>query len=298
MGVIYKITNPVNKIYIGQTTSYKNRLYRYQLLNCKAQIKLYNSLKKYGFENHNFEIIEECNDIELNIQERYWQDYYNVIDVNTGLNLKLTETHDLSGKQSIETIEKRRMKLLGQTRSNEFKIKCRERMLGNIQSDATKLKNSNAQKLKGNRPPLLCGSEHPNYGKSPTITTRKLMSKLRTGKPIHSDDYKKKLSESMMGTKNHFFGKTHSSQSKQQMSEAHTGIVVSRETRKKMSESAKGKHIGGKNNSAKRVIDTNTNKIYSCIKDAAIDNDIKISLLYSWLAKPNLNKTNLKYYND
>jgi len=297
MGVIYKITNPVNKIYIGQTTLYQNRLYRYQLLNCKSQIKLYNSLKKYGYENHSFEIIEECSNTILNIQERHWQDYYNVIDSNIGLNLKLTETNDLSGKQSNETIEKRRLKLLGQTRSNEFKSKCRERMIGTNTSDETKKKMSIAQKLIGNHPPYYSGTNHPNFGREFSIDTKKKMSESRKNKPIHSEEYKKKLSESMMGTNNHFFGKTHGTQSKQKMSDAHTGIILPHETRKKMSESAKGKHIGGKNNSAKRVIDVNTNKIYSCIKEAAIDNDIKISLLYSWLAKPKLNKTNLKYYN-
>ncbi len=38
--------------------------------------KLYNSLKKYGFENHKFEVIEECNLEQLNEKETYWKQVY------------------------------------------------------------------------------------------------------------------------------------------------------------------------------------------------------------------------------
>ena len=48
MIVIYKITNPLGKIYIGQTKNYTQRLYNYSNPNSN-QIgrKLYNSIKKY-----------------------------------------------------------------------------------------------------------------------------------------------------------------------------------------------------------------------------------------------------------
>lgn len=100
---IYKITNPKGKIYVGQSIDCIDRweIY-YKKLNCKNQRKLYLSLKKYGWENHKFEIIEECDLELLNKQERYWQEYYNVIGKN-GLNCRLTETNDKSGKDSNET---------------------------------------------------------------------------------------------------------------------------------------------------------------------------------------------------
>ena len=59
MTTIYKITNPKGKVYVGQTTNYRKRLNHYRILHCKRQQKLYNSLHKYGFNNHVFEIIEE-----------------------------------------------------------------------------------------------------------------------------------------------------------------------------------------------------------------------------------------------
>jgi group I intron endonuclease len=100
-GIIYKITNPKGKIYIGQTIDVKSRFYNYEIKNCKNQIKLYRSILKYGWESHNSEIIEECVIERLNTQERYWQDFYDVL--NNGLNLKLTNNGEKSGKISEET---------------------------------------------------------------------------------------------------------------------------------------------------------------------------------------------------
>lgn len=102
---IYKITNPNGKVYVGQSTNIESRKKQYSRLdNCKQQIKLYHSLVKYSFTNHSFEVVEECVVEELNIRERYWQEFYNVLE--EGLNLRLTETSDRSGKLSKETKEK------------------------------------------------------------------------------------------------------------------------------------------------------------------------------------------------
>ena len=102
---IYKIINPLNKVYIGQSTHIENREKHYQGNHCHLQIKLYNSIKKYGWKQHKFEIIEQCILEMLNERERYWQDYYDVLGVN-GVNCRLTETKDKSGFLSIETRNK------------------------------------------------------------------------------------------------------------------------------------------------------------------------------------------------
>jgi group I intron endonuclease len=101
---IYKITNPKGKIYIGQSINIEKRKKDYEFLNCKKQYKILNSIKKYGWDKHSFELIEECSLEQLNERERYWQDFYNVLV--DGLNLKLTQTNDKSGKHSNETIQK------------------------------------------------------------------------------------------------------------------------------------------------------------------------------------------------
>lgn len=102
---IYKITSPSGKVYIGQSIDLEKRYYIYSINSCNTQIRLHNSIKKYGFHNHKFEILEECLESELNIKERYYQEFYNVIGKN-GLNCRLTKTNDKSGKLSQITIDK------------------------------------------------------------------------------------------------------------------------------------------------------------------------------------------------
>lgn len=88
---IYKIISPSNRIYIGQTNNLKKRIYQYRGAWCKKQTLLYNSLIKYGWKNHKFEIIEECNIDEINEKEIYWIDFYKsnhrTNPENKGLNL-------------------------------------------------------------------------------------------------------------------------------------------------------------------------------------------------------------------
>jgi len=57
--ILYKIESPSNKIYIGQTSNLKRRLLSYKKEDCKSQRILYNSIKKYGWKNHTFTILEE-----------------------------------------------------------------------------------------------------------------------------------------------------------------------------------------------------------------------------------------------
>lgn len=71
---IYKITSPSGKVYIGQTINvYKRWEYDYKPLNCKGQPKLLNSLKKYGYEAHKFEVLEECKLKQLSKREVYYK---------------------------------------------------------------------------------------------------------------------------------------------------------------------------------------------------------------------------------
>jgi len=70
---IYKITNPKNKVYIGKATSLVRRKNAYKGLFCDKQPKIYNSLKKYGWEQHVFEIIEECSINNLVDKEIYYK---------------------------------------------------------------------------------------------------------------------------------------------------------------------------------------------------------------------------------
>ena len=90
---VYKITNPKGKIYIGSSRNIKQRYSYYKGYHCKNQIKLYNSLIKYGFENHSFEIIENCDVDDLFKYEIKYGLLYNSIGKN-GLNLSLPKPND------------------------------------------------------------------------------------------------------------------------------------------------------------------------------------------------------------
>jgi hypothetical protein len=84
IGYIYKITNPNGLIYIGRTKNLKNRLGKYKCYCCVGQPALYNSLVKYGYDNHIVEIIHECELENLPDMEMY---YINLFDsFKNGLN--------------------------------------------------------------------------------------------------------------------------------------------------------------------------------------------------------------------
>lgn len=124
--------------------------------------------------------------------------------------------------------------------SDEFREKNRERNLGKKYSDEINAK-------KGRK-----GQNHPMYGKHFSDEIRKRMSELRKGKPVHTEESKRKISEAMKGENNPFYGKHHSEESKKKMSESRKGKRTKEENywygkhlpeevRKKISESKKGK---------------------------------------------------------
>lgn len=88
---IYKITNPLGQIYVGGSKNIKKRFRNYKYLNCRFQRRLYDSFAKYGLEKHIFEVLEECEYSEIKTRERYWQEFYECIDLQKGLNCILQE---------------------------------------------------------------------------------------------------------------------------------------------------------------------------------------------------------------
>lgn len=82
MGIIYKITNKLNgKIYIGQTIqSLKDRWYRHcakkGLSKAEINMPIKRAILKYGKNNFNIEVLEECAASILDAREQYYIDYY------------------------------------------------------------------------------------------------------------------------------------------------------------------------------------------------------------------------------
>jgi group I intron endonuclease len=142
---IYKITNPKGKVYIGQSVDIEDRFKQYRYLKCKKQIRLYRSFKKYSIDNHNFEILENCNIDELNERERYYQNLYDVIG-KKGLNCRLTKTDDKSGFMSEKTKKKMSKSMTGRKKSKECIEKSIKFHTGRKRSEQTKLNISNSLK--------------------------------------------------------------------------------------------------------------------------------------------------------
>lgn len=72
MGVIYKITNPKGKIYIGKSKNLKVRLRRYRMTTLKPDTVIHKSVVKYGWDNHIVEILETLENNLLNEREVFW----------------------------------------------------------------------------------------------------------------------------------------------------------------------------------------------------------------------------------
>ena len=85
---IYQITNPCGKIYIGSTVDLKDRIYRYKTAKLRSQFKIKHSIIKYGWDNHKFEVIFECEEIDRYKYEAFYGYKFQVLG-DEGLNLSL-----------------------------------------------------------------------------------------------------------------------------------------------------------------------------------------------------------------
>lgn len=122
---IYKIISPCGRYYIGSTINLKSRFNYYKYGHCKSQRMLYNSIKKYGWENHKFEIILKTTEELRFILERLFGEYYNCLDRNIGLNLKLPKYGDkicISDESRLKMSLAKRGKVLSKERLNKMLI--------------------------------------------------------------------------------------------------------------------------------------------------------------------------------
>jgi group I intron endonuclease len=140
---IYKITSPSGKIYIGEANNLHLRCSYYLTPNrVKKQRGIYNSLLKYGVENHIIDIVEICDENILLERERYYQEIFN--SVEGGLNCFYSSTKDKKKKHSEES--KKLMSDKSKGEKNHFYNKKHSQEALNKISKASK------------------GENNPNYG--------------------------------------------------------------------------------------------------------------------------------------
>jgi len=111
---VYKFTSPSGRIYVGQTSDFNRRKTEHRYSFNKIINKLYSSFRKYGMDNHKFEIIFLSDkSYEKDRMEQFYIDFYN--SINSGLNI-IDVTRGVKSftgkKHSLEEVEriKKRMK--------------------------------------------------------------------------------------------------------------------------------------------------------------------------------------------
>ena len=260
---IYKITSPSGKIYIGQSVNILSRINKYKTARCITQPIILKSILKYGWENHVFEIVCECEQFELNEKERYYQEMFDCIGKN-GLNCMLTHTRTKSGKARQETIDKltgrklpesTREKMRNKKLSEETKRKISQSNTGRVMSEETKRKISES-----------------NSGKK---RTQEYIDKMKLR--VVSDETRDKLSLALKGKK-------HSEETRAKLRIAQKGKKPSKECLNKAMIST-----------SKRVLDTKTGIIYKSASELAGILNIKRTTLTAKLSGQNKNTTQYVY---
>jgi len=133
--VIYKITNPNGRVYIGKSSNYTQRLRQYKCIQLKKQNLITRSLIKYGIDSHAFEVIdsfvntgEYSEDKEMFWIRTYMSNYCKYPGVK-GMNM----TDGGEGATGV-------------IRSQESRDKARDRKLGVPNSEHQKLVASKTQR--------------------------------------------------------------------------------------------------------------------------------------------------------
>lgn len=144
---IYKITNPVGAIYIGQSKNIELRFKKYKILSggVKNQPKLYQSLLQYGVSAHVYDVVKECKESELDDLEKFYINYFN--SFKNGLNM----TDGGIRKFNISKEVSSKISEANRNRSDEVKKKIgqskigNKNMLGKHHTEDTKIKISKAK---------------------------------------------------------------------------------------------------------------------------------------------------------
>lgn len=114
---IYVIENTINgKKYVGQSISLERRIRE----NHDECLALYGAICKYGIENFQINIIEECHELELNEREIYYIELLESHVTKNGYNITFGGSGVMRNRNhSQETKEKLSKKLSGRTLSKE-----------------------------------------------------------------------------------------------------------------------------------------------------------------------------------
>lgn len=224
---IYKITSPIGAIYVGLSHDIYHRIHNcYKKINCNQQFKIFNSLKKYGVENHKFEIIHiiekgilNKSEItkELNNLEIYYINKLNSFSGQNpefGMNLTKGGSFMQLTQESWDKINKSK---IGRKQSEETKLKRSKSNKGQKPSPQTIKASINASKGKIVNEETKQKLRDINLGKKQSEETKIKKNNALKGKK-RSDTTKKLMSKSKTGNKNPNFNKTTSLETREKIS--------------------------------------------------------------------------------
>ncbi len=122
-GSVYMITCIItNRIYVGSSVNINKRWSYYKKLNCSSQVKLYNSFLKHGLGNHTFKEIWKGDIKDMLKYEAMIGIYYEALDREKGLNLKLPKINDKYSCVSEETKLKQSIAKIGHSMPENTKM--------------------------------------------------------------------------------------------------------------------------------------------------------------------------------
>lgn len=267
IGYVYKITNPKGRVYIGSTKNINRRKYQYSVACCKSQCKLYLSIVKYGWNNHQFEIVWEGDWEQMYKKEREIGLMLNVLNKIIGLNLKLPDDNGKPMLISPEVGEKISVKMKGKY------VGSKNHFFGKKHSEEFKIKLSQERKGK------MSGENNPNFGVRWPEERKQQQSVLVKSKGyIHTDEFRKDQSVRLRQRRLIF-----NPWSKENITDTHRMNLI------------KSRPRGSKNHKSKLIINIDTGIFYDTISDAASSVGKKRDWLKYILLYSKENKTSFRY---
>jgi group I intron endonuclease len=277
--VIYLITSPSGRFYIGSTCMFNKRMLQYKnIKKNSSQAKISKSILKYGWEAHKVEILYRCAACDRNKYEFMFGVMYNVISPEN-LNCKIPKYNTPYSGVSLETREKMSKAKIGSKMSEETKLKLIKSLINN----------------------------NPFKGKRHTDETKKIISDKNKGIATRlgaelSQDTKNKIGIANKGNQV-WLGRNHSEETKLKLK----NIALNRpkkeeykkhsfETKNKIRQIRFEKLKNGEIVPPKKnIVNIETGIFYFGVKEASLSSMYKLSYLKSMLNGSSKNKTKLMY---
>lgn len=239
--VIYKITNLVNgKIYVGKTIhDLKVRIGQHKndskSTTRSYSSKLYNAIKKYGWDSFKWEIVEKCkNESELNEREIFWIKNLGTINGGYNINEGGNGGDNYKNHPNLEGIKKKISD--GVKNSNRWTDEKRKINGDRIRGDNCPMKRPDVvEKFKGDN----------NH-----MRQEKHRKRLSENNPMKNEEIRKKhldavnTPEFKLNMSNKIKGKKHpprSQEHRDKLSASNKGKKLSQEHKNKLSKSLKGR---------------------------------------------------------